>query len=105
MVFQAEPLIQAKAEARPLRPPARASARIHDTPVVAEVLIARMRAFGSLRSNSIVERFLPTPTARRKIDFFRACGGRTLARRVSHGACHAPHAACCCFAACRVVAP
>ncbi len=46
MALQAEPLRQAKAEVRPLRPPARPRARIHDTPVVAEVLIARMRALG-----------------------------------------------------------
>ena len=94
MALQAEQLRAAKAEVRPLRPPARASARIHDTSVAAEVLIARMRALGALRSNSIVERLPPTPTARRKIDFFRFCGGRTLASQMSHGACHASHAAC-----------
>ena len=105
MALQAEQLRAAKAEVRPLRPPATASARIHDTSVAAEVLIARMRALSSLRSNSIVERLPPTPTARRKIDFFRVCGGRTLASQMSQGACHAPHAACCCFAACRVAVP
>ena len=95
MALQAEQLRAAKAEVRPLRPPARASAQIHDTSVAAEVLIARMRAFGSLRSNSILERLPPTPTARRKIGLFRFCGGRKLASQMLHGVFHALHAACC----------
>jgi hypothetical protein len=48
MVLQAGQLRAAKAEVRPLRPPARPRARIHESPVVAEVLIARTRAFGAL---------------------------------------------------------
>jgi hypothetical protein len=71
MVLQAQPLMQAKAEVRPLHPPARPRARIHDTPVAAEGRIARMRAFGALCSTSIVERLPPTPTACRQIEFFR----------------------------------
>ena len=101
MVLQAGQLTAAKAEVRPLRPPARPRARIHDTPVAAEGLIARTRAFGALRSNSIVERLPPTPTARRKIEFFRFCGGPTLGSQMSHARVTRRML----HAACRVVVP
>ena len=86
VLLQAEQIRRAKAEVRPLRPPARASARTRDTSVVAEVLIARIRAFGSFRSNSIVGRFPPTPMARRKIRFFRDLWWTRTASQMSHGA-------------------
>ena len=60
-------------EGRGASPPAvhaRARARTRDTSVVAEVRIVRTRALGAFRSDSVVERLPPTPTARRKIDLF-----------------------------------
>ena len=60
-------------EGRGASPPAlpgRAHARTRDTSVLAELRLGRTRASGEFRSDSIVERLPPTPTARRKIRFF-----------------------------------
>ena len=96
--LQADRLIRAaKAEVRPRRLCPVAPMRTRYTSVLAELRVGRTRALGEFRSDSIVERLPPTPTARRKIDFFRVCGGPAL--RV--GCCTARamrrmlHAACC----------
>ncbi len=72
-----------------------ARARTHDTSVVDEVRIVRTRALGEFRSDLVVERSPPTPTARRKIDLFSVLWRTRAASRVLHGACHASHAARC----------
>ena len=74
--LQADRLIRAaKAEVRPRRLCPVAPMRTRYTSVLAELRLGRTRALGEFRSDSIVERLPPTPTARRKIDLFRVCGG------------------------------
>ena len=75
MVSQAQKLRAAKAEVRPLRPPALPRARVHDTPVVAEVLISTHARIRRTPLQFDRERLPPTPTARRKIAFFFGFGG------------------------------
>ena len=61
-------------EGRGASPPAlpgRAHAHTRDTSVLAELRVGRTRALGEFRSESIVERLPPTPTARRNLRFFR----------------------------------
>ena len=60
-------------EGRGASPPAlpgRTYARTRDTSVAAEVVIARARALGECRSDSIPARLPPALTARRNVRFF-----------------------------------
>ena len=74
-VAQAQQLIQAKAEVRPRRHCPVAPVHAGDTSVVAEVVIARTRALGEFRSDSIPARLPPALTARRNVHFFRFFAG------------------------------